>query len=113
MRHPDEKLGNRAFTTKYINILREPYEIPTAKDEQGVQGDDELGESLGSRDTEEMQEDLDGEEKDSNFYAEGEAGDLYDDEEKEGEVVGKGKEKGRSEDNNVSDDEITGEMEDE
>lgn len=77
VQHPDEKLGDMAFDGKYLDILSEPYELTS--DEEGGP-DEEDG------DEEEEEEDsisVDGEKsesesEDSEFYSEGECGDLYD-----------------------------------
>lgn len=112
VRHPDEKLGDRAFIAKYLDILREPYQIPTAEDETGLQDDEESGESLGSRDSDDMdrsdQDEDDSE--DSDFYSEGETGDLYEDKDV---VVGKGKGKSSDGDDTEGEGGSANEMDDE
>ncbi|KAG0149372.1 hypothetical protein CROQUDRAFT_89186 [Cronartium quercuum f. sp. fusiforme G11] len=110
--HPDEKLGNRAFTAKYLNILREPYEIITAEDKVALQEDEQSSESLGSCDLNEMDNFEEDESSDSDFYSEGETGDLYEDK-KEEVVVGKGKGKAKAVDKGQEAMESEDEMDDE
>lgn len=114
VRHPDEKLGDRAFTAKYLDVLIEPYEIVTAKDEGGLEDNEESGESLGSQDTDDMDEDKSGgaEESDSDFFPEGETGDLYEDKSDEAVVNSKGKGKQVEEGAGNGESESEGDMED-
>lgn len=99
VRHPDEKLGDRAFNSKYYDIISEPYDLDLGEEETMEDDDEESGESLGSRDTRYEDKSDDAEEEDSDYYAEGETGDLYDDAGKPEGVVDMGaKGKGKAKD---------------
>ncbi|KAG0139063.1 hypothetical protein CROQUDRAFT_55309, partial [Cronartium quercuum f. sp. fusiforme G11] len=84
-RHPDEFLSNVKFSAKYLDVLSEAYEI--SDDKEGNVEDDE--EDIIDED-EDLNSDDGGvdEEEEEEFYAEGEYGNLYDDDSDEEVAMG-------------------------
>ncbi|KAG0148177.1 hypothetical protein CROQUDRAFT_90508 [Cronartium quercuum f. sp. fusiforme G11] len=79
-RHPDKQLGDAKFTAKYLDVFLEVYDLSDDKGE-GFAGTDE-NEDSGQSD-ESLDSDVEAKENDeeeSEFYEEGQYGDLYDDE---------------------------------
>ncbi|KAG0146042.1 hypothetical protein CROQUDRAFT_93228 [Cronartium quercuum f. sp. fusiforme G11] len=78
--HPDEQLGDAKFTTKYLDVFLEVYDLSDDKGEGFADSDEK--EDSGQSD-ENLDSDVEGEEDDEEeleFYEEGEYGDLYDNE---------------------------------
>ncbi|EGG01262.1 uncharacterized protein MELLADRAFT_92532 [Melampsora larici-populina 98AG31] len=91
--HPDERLSDKLFTAKYLNVYLPSYELydEDQVDEESEEGSDV--ESVVDRENVKMNEP---EESDSEFYDEGDFGDLYEDTDEEvdeGKGKGKAKEK--------------------
>lgn len=74
-REEDEKLGDRAFSTKWFDIISEPYQLVETED--GVISDVDEEEDNGGDVSIDIEK-SDGEDEESEFYDEGECGDLYD-----------------------------------
>ncbi|KAH9808331.1 hypothetical protein DFH28DRAFT_910343 [Melampsora americana] len=73
--HPDELLSDKAFNAKYLDILSEPYRVDGDSDSEDESNTDS---SEGSENLDTAEILTDGNE--SEFYSEGDYGDLYDDE---------------------------------
>ncbi|KAH9473976.1 hypothetical protein Pst134EA_001031 [Puccinia striiformis f. sp. tritici] len=81
-RHPDEKLSTRSFTKKYWEVLAEPYGLVLGDSSDSDDDDpDGKGGNHGGSDKEGEGIDLTAPSDDSGdeFYEEGDAGSLYDD----------------------------------
>ncbi|KAI7965085.1 hypothetical protein MJO29_003183 [Puccinia striiformis f. sp. tritici] len=88
-RHPDEKLLTRAFTKKYWEVLAEPYGLVLG-DSSDSDDDDQDGEGGNGGGSDKEGEGIDltvpsSDDSGDEFYEEGDAGSLYEDED-EGEV---------------------------
>ncbi|MBW0540996.1 hypothetical protein O181_080711 [Austropuccinia psidii MF-1] len=84
MRHPDEKLADSSFTRKYWEVSTEPYGLVGAKssseestDEKGLSEDEAEGIDLTHSTASES---------DDEYLAEGDAGDLYNEEAEENKI---------------------------
>ncbi|KAG0139816.1 hypothetical protein CROQUDRAFT_101016 [Cronartium quercuum f. sp. fusiforme G11] len=78
--HPDEQLGDAKFTTKYLDVFLEVYDL---SDDEGKGFEDSDEKEDFDQSDESLDSDVEGEEEDkeeSEFYEEGEYGDLYDNE---------------------------------
>lgn len=79
IRHPDEKIGDNAFNGKYLDILKEAYDM-SDEEENGFDEGEEESDGDTSIDLEAESDGAeDEEEEDSDVYDEGDYGDLYED----------------------------------
>lgn len=83
VRHPDEKLGDRAFSGKYLNIFLQAYNMCDEED-----GGFDDGEDKSDSDTSiDLEADSDGGDDDKDeldVYSDGDYGDLYEEDHAEG-----------------------------
>lgn len=76
--HPDEKLLDKRFVAKYLDILTEPYKLSGDEEEIDDERKDDESESNGASailTDKECSENL---EEESDYFSEDEFGDLYD-----------------------------------
>ncbi|KAG0140879.1 hypothetical protein CROQUDRAFT_99491 [Cronartium quercuum f. sp. fusiforme G11] len=83
-RHPDKKLGDAKFTAKYLDVFLEAYNLSDDEGEDdfaGTDEDEDVSDVSLNSDSEAEEED----EEESEFYEEGEYGDLYDEAKEDGD----------------------------
>ncbi|KAH9813764.1 hypothetical protein DFH28DRAFT_895778 [Melampsora americana] len=82
--HPDENLHDRKFTAKYLDSVLESYDLTDGSDDEPEEefsdGDDDA--DMDNPTSTNLQGE-DNNNRDSDFYSEGEYGDLYDDDKDE------------------------------
>lgn len=77
MRHPDETLEDKVFSGKYLDILKEPYELEIEEENTSFDNMSDKSDSDTSIDLEAASDGSEDEESDA--YSEGNYGDLYND----------------------------------
>ncbi|EGG06972.1 uncharacterized protein MELLADRAFT_86185 [Melampsora larici-populina 98AG31] len=86
--HPDELLSDSRFTAKYLDIIKDAYQFSDDEDHVDAESEDEEeSEDEDAIDIDAPPED----DESSEFYSDGEYGDLYDEEEVDDSGKGKGK----------------------